>query len=100
MDTTLTLTPDTYEILAQLATARGKTPEVVMSELLDAAWEAECAKHDTAFEHDPEWQEAARQAEAGELTDLTHFASTEAFFRHLGADEERIAAARHLDQEP
>ena len=98
MDTTLSLSPDAYEVLAQLATARGKTPEAVVSELLDAAWEAECAKYDAAFEQDPGWQEAARQAEAGELTDLTHFSSTEEFFRHLGADDERTAAARRLDQ--
>ena len=98
MDTTLSLSPDTYEVLEQLATARGKTPEALVSELLDAAWEAECAKYDAAFEHDPGWQEAARQAEAGVLTDLTHFASTEEFFRHLGADDKRIEAAQHLDQ--
>ena len=96
MATTLSLPPDTYEVLEQLATARGKTPEAVVRDLLDAAWEAECAKYDSAFEQDPDWQESARQAEAGELTDPTHFASTEEFFRHLGADDERIEAASHL----
>jgi len=98
MDTTLSLPPDAYEVLEQLATARGKTPEAVVRDLLDAAWEAECAKYDATFEQDPDWQETARQAEAGELTDLTHFASTEEFFRHLGADDERIEAARRIDQ--
>ena len=41
---------------------------------------------------------AARQAEAGELNGLTHFGSTEDFFRHLGADDAQIEAVRRLDQ--
>ncbi len=98
MDTTLSLSPDAYEVLEQLASARGKTPEAVVRDLLDAAWEAECAKYDAAFENDPGWQEAARQAEAGELNGLTHFGSTEDFFRHLGADDAQIEAVRRLDQ--
>ena len=99
MSHALHLSDEKYQVVEALASARGQTPEELVSTLLDEAWERECAKYDAAFQADPGWQETARQAEAGTKGQTAFYPSTEAFFRHLGASEEELEAARRLDQE-
>ena len=95
----VSLPDEQYELLVTLASQRNQPPESVLATLVDAAWEATCARYDAAFENDPDWQETARQVEAGELTIIASYPSTEAFLRHLGADEHELEQARRLDQE-
>lgn len=99
MSHVLHLSDEKYQVMTTLASARGQTPEELVSTLLDEAWERECAKYDTAFHTDPGWEETARQAETGTESQTTFYPSTEAFFRHLGASGEELEAARRLDQE-
>jgi hypothetical protein len=94
----LHISDDTFHIMQTMAAERGQSPEELLDTLVDEAWEQECAKYDAAFQNDPDWQEAARKAEAGLNAHGPIYPSTEAFFRHLGASEEELEAARRLDQ--
>lgn len=80
----LTLNDDRYRMVADLAAARGQTPEEVLASLVDEAWERECASYDAAFENDPDWiagaQEAVDEVRAGKTSS---FSSTEAFLQSL-----------------
>lgn len=100
MSRVLRISEDRYSLLEQLAKERHQSVEEYLAALLDAAWEEECAKYDAAFENSPDWLEGAREAlEEVRAGNTTFFPSTEAFFRHLGASEEELEAARKLDQE-
>ncbi len=96
----LSLSDEAYTILQALAAQRGKAPEQLIESLVDEAWEAECAKYDTLFEQDPDWQESARKAsedaQAGRHSDTYH--TTEEFFRLLGASKERMERLRQKEQ--
>ncbi len=97
MNHVLRVTDNTYHLLEVMAAERGVTPEQLLNSLVDEAWERECAQYDAAFEHDPGWQETARDAEVGREGHSQVYPSTEAFFQHLGASADEIEAARRLD---
>lgn len=93
------ISDDKYQVAETLAAERGQTPEELIDTLLNEAWERECARYDAAFHDDPGWLEGAREALAEAAAGQTTFyPSTEAFFRHLGAGEEELEAARRLDR--
>ena len=96
----LEIPDDRYQVLSSLAAERHQTPEEVLNALVDEEWERACAKYDAAFENDPEWAEGAREAMAESAAGQgTIYYSTEEFFRHLGASDELLDAARQLDQD-
>lgn len=80
----VTLSDETYDLLARLAESAGKDDATYLAELVAAAWEAVCAPYDAAFEQDEAWlagaQEALDEVARGEAQ---HFASTEHFEQHL-----------------
>lgn len=94
------LSDDRYSLLERLAAERGKTAEEILNAVLDELWEQECARYDAAFYNDPDWVESARQADeaarAGQQRE--RYASTEEFFRRLGASAERLEEVRRAER--
>lgn len=84
MSHSVTLSDETYDLLARLAKSTGKDDAAYLAEMVAAAWEAACAQYDAAFECDESWlagaQEALDEVARGEAQ---HFASTEEFIEHL-----------------
>lgn len=101
MGHTLHVSEEKYHVIEALAAQRSQTPEELLNDLVDEAWERACAQYDAAFEDDPDWVEGAREA----LTEIgagqaNTYHSTEAFFQHLGANDEDLERARAVDQQP
>jgi hypothetical protein len=95
----LHISDEKFQVVETLAAERGQTAEELIDALVGEAWERACAKHDAAFQNDPDWLEGAREAAAEAAAGhATFYPSTEAFFRHLGADEDKLEAARRLDE--
>lgn len=84
MSHSVTLSDETYDLLARLAESTGKDAAAYLAEMVAAAWEAVCAQYDAAFERDESWlagaQEALDEIARGEAQ---QFASTEEFVEHL-----------------
>lgn len=100
MSHTVSISDECYQRLESLAAERGQNVEEFLNDLLADIWERECARYDAAFENDPEWIEGAWQALAeADARTTTHFPTTAAFMRHLGASEEELEAARKLDDQ-
>ena len=94
----LPLSDDSYRLVAQLASARGQSPEQVLQTLIAEAWERACAPYDAAFENDPDWQASAREAASrGDEPHGTVYSSTAEFFRALGASEREIEEVRRVE---
>ena len=97
----IALSDETYQAIATLAAGRGQTIEELVNNLVDDAWEQECAKYDAAFANDPGWQESARRAsetaQAGQQSG--GYSTTEEFFRRLGASEEKLEEVRQKERQ-
>lgn len=82
----ITVSDETFALLARLSESAGKEDSAYLTELTAAAWEAACAPYDAAFEGDESWlvgtQEALDEVARGEAR---HIASTEEFTAHLDA---------------
>lgn len=76
MSQTLTLSDEAYRALSVLASAQGQTPEALVE-----AWVAS--------------QTAQTESERDPYTNPRYY-TTEAWFRHLGADDEMIREAMEL----
>lgn len=94
------LSDERYQIVASLAAEEKKTPEELINLLIDQKQrEAEYALVDAAFDNDPDWHKGIQQAAAeAETHQGTIYDSTEAFLRHLGANEDQLAAIRRIEQ--
>ena len=100
MGRTLHVSEEKYHVIEALAAQRSQTPEELLNDLVDEAWERACAQYDAAFEDDPAWIEGAREAlaETG-AGQASTYPSTEAFFQHLGASNDELERARAVDQQ-
>lgn len=94
----LTVSDDRYKTVVELAAARSQTPEELLTQLIDDAWERACAPYDAAFQNDPGWQESARLAATrSDAPPGGVYSSTAELFQALGASQDDVEEARRLD---
>ncbi|HEU5342818.1 MAG TPA: hypothetical protein VFU60_00600 [Ktedonobacterales bacterium] len=94
----LTLSDDRYQAVVEMAAARQQTPDELLAELVDEAWERACAPYDAAFQNDPDWQASAREAAArANEPQSAVYSSTAELFQALGASPHDIEEARRLE---
>ncbi|MGH2502100.1 MAG: hypothetical protein ACRDID_06240 [Ktedonobacterales bacterium] len=94
----LTVSDDRYQALTEMAAARHQTPDELLAELVDEAWERVCARYDAAFQNDPDWQASAREAATrGDQPQGAVYSSTAELFRALGANPQEIEEVRRLE---
>lgn len=91
----LSLSDDRYQTVVEMAAARSQTPQELLKQLIDEAWERACAPYDAAFQNDPGWRESAQMAATrSDAPASSGYASTAELFQALGASQDDVEEAR------